>query len=135
MVNVKLTPTPEGSHERDDARLAQYEHRTAEMLSNGRAVGWLATGVSALVGKRGRWFRKEAARTDFLIWQVTWSDPSRLANGYNEIWGDVLEPEDVTETLRDWDAGKHELAEEWFELKWLSGDEARAAWARYGWDD
>jgi hypothetical protein len=134
MVNMRPTPPPEGSYGPDDARLKRYEHRTAQMLSSGRAVGWLATGVSTRFEEKGRWPRKEVTRTDALTWQVTWSDPSRFDNGYNDISGDALGTEDVTETLRDWDAGKHELAGEWFELRWLSGDEASDAWANYGWD-
>ena len=49
---------------------------------------------------------KEVTRTDALTWLVTWSEPSRFNNGYNDLSGDALDTDDVTETLRDWDAGE-----------------------------
>ena len=82
---------------------------------------------------KGRWWRKAQPRVDGLCWQVTWTDRSRFENGYDEVWGNELAPEDVAETLRAWDAGRHEIDGERFELTWLAGDEARDAWAIYGW--
>ena len=115
------------------AAIELYAGRVARLSDGARAIGYLHPYDNTLNEVGARWWRRGAPEEVGFGWLIEWTSPARAQNGYTDASGDAWGPEDVLEVAEEWGTGRHQHADEWFGVEWLSSGEAAEVARRFGW--
>lgn len=113
-------------------RLAAYAHRVAEMLTDGRPVGFLLVEPETYTEQVGG-----------ALWWRRWSEVRWAAHLWLTLPGlnlgvdatdTLIAPEDLAGELDDWDAGRFTFGGQLATLRWLDANES-ARVTKAEWND
>jgi hypothetical protein len=113
-----------------EALIARYDRRVARVSRRGRALGYLQAYDGSALEVPARWWRDRKPREPRLAWLFEWTDAAMQQNGYSDEAGDA-DHDQIGEVVADWEAGRHELGDEWLQLSWLEPEEGTRISDRY----